>query len=53
MGFVDESIVVRVDVHDAYSLWLDYEGYPHFMAGIDAVTVVGFCRLRWRGQACE
>jgi uncharacterized membrane protein len=52
MGFVDESIVVGADVHDAYSLWLDYEGYPRFMASIDAVDVVGYCRLRWRGRAC-
>lgn len=52
MGFVDESIVVRADVHDAYSLWLDYEGYPRFMTDIGAVAVVGYCRLRWRGRAC-
>jgi uncharacterized membrane protein len=52
MGFVDESIVIRADVHDAYSLWLDYEGYPRFMSGVEAVDVVGFCRLRWRGSAC-
>jgi uncharacterized membrane protein len=52
MGFVDESIVVMADVHDAYSLWLDYESYPRFMASIDAVDVVGYCRLRWRGRAC-
>ena len=51
MGFVDESIVVGADVHDAYSLWLDYEGYPRFMAGIEAVHVVGYCLLRWRGRS--
>ena len=52
MGFVDDSIVVGADVHDAYTLWLDYEGYPRFMAGIEAVEVVGYGRLRWRGRAC-
>ena len=52
MGFVDESIVVEADAHDAYSLWLDYEGYPRFMAAIDAVEVVGYRRLRWQGRAC-
>ena len=52
MGFVDESIVIRADVHDAYALWLDYEGYPRFMAGVEAVDVVGYCRLRWRASAC-
>jgi uncharacterized membrane protein len=52
MGFVDESIVVVAEVHDAYSLWLDYETYPRFMAGIDTVDVVGYSRLRWRGRAC-
>lgn len=52
MGFVDESIVIRTDVHDAYSVWLDYEGYPRFMGGVEAVEVVGYCRLRWRGRVC-
>ena len=52
MGFVDESIIVGVDVPDAYSLWLDYEGYPRFMSGIERVEVVGYCRLRWTGLVC-
>ena len=52
MGFVDDSIVVRADVQDVYSLWLDYEGYPRFMSGMDEVVVVGYCRLRWRGRVC-
>lgn len=52
MGFVDESIVVAVDVQAVYSLWLDYERYPRFMHAIDEVAVVGFCRLRWTGQVC-
>lgn len=52
MGFVDETIIVSVDVSDAYSLWLDYEQYPRFMQDIDAVTVVGYCRLRWSGEVC-
>jgi uncharacterized membrane protein len=52
MGFVDESIVVGADVHHAYSLWLDYEGYPRFMAGIETVQVLGYCLLRWRGRVC-
>jgi uncharacterized membrane protein len=52
MGFVDEAIVVGVDVQAAYSLWLDYEGYPRFMRGIDDVAVTGYCRLRWTGRVC-
>jgi uncharacterized membrane protein len=52
MGFVDETIIVSVDVADAYSLWLDYEQYPRFMEDIDEVTVVGYRRLRWRGAVC-
>lgn len=50
MGFVDESIVVPLDVSDAYSIWLDYEGYPRFMRGIQEVVVVGYCELRWTGH---
>ena len=52
MGFVDDSVVVHADVQDAYSLWLDYEGYPRFMGGMDQVAVVGYCRLRWTGRVC-
>lgn len=52
MGFVDETIIVSVDVAGAYTLWLDYERYPRFMEDIDEVTVVGYCRLRWTGEVC-
>jgi uncharacterized membrane protein len=52
MGFVDDSVIVRVDVQDVYSLWLDYEGYPRFMKGMDEVAVVGYGRLRWKGHVC-
>jgi uncharacterized membrane protein len=52
MGFVDESIVVSLDVADTYSLWLDYEHYPAFMHGIEQVEVVGYCELRWTGRVC-
>jgi uncharacterized membrane protein len=52
MGFVDHSIVVGADVQDVYGLWLDYESYPRFMEHVEAVAVVGYCRLRWRGRVC-
>lgn len=52
LGFVDETIVVSLDVADAYSLWLDYEQYPRFMGDIDEVVVVGYLRLRWTGAVC-
>lgn len=52
MGFVDDSVIVHADIQDAYSLWLDYEGYPRFMKGMDEVAVVGYCRLRWTGRVC-
>ena len=52
MGFVDDTVDVHVDVQDAYSLWLDYEGYPRFMSGMEQVAVVGYCRLRWTGRVC-
>ena len=42
MGFVDDSVVAHADVQDVYSLWLDYEGYPRFMNGMDEVAVVGY-----------
>lgn len=52
MGFVDETIVVAQDVPRLYSLWLDYEGYPRFMRGVERVEVTGYCRLRWTGRVC-
>ncbi len=52
MGFVDETIVVGLDVADAYSLWLDYENYPRFMRGIEQVEVTGYRRLLWTGRVC-
>jgi uncharacterized membrane protein len=52
MGFVDESIVVAVDIQAAYTLWLDYEQYPRFMRTIDEVAVTGYCRLRCTGNVC-
>jgi uncharacterized membrane protein len=52
MGFVDESIVVALDVPDAYSIWLDYEHYPTFMRGLEQVEVTGYCRLRWTARVC-
>jgi uncharacterized membrane protein len=52
MGFVDDSVVVNADVQDVYSLWLDYEGYPRFMGGMERVAVIGYCRLRWTGRVC-
>lgn len=53
MGFVDDSIVVGADVQGVYALWLDYESYPRFMEHVEDVTVVGYCRLRWRGRVCS
>ena len=52
MGFVDDSVAVHADVQGVYSLWLDYESYPRFMGGMDEVTVIGYCRLRWTGRVC-
>jgi uncharacterized membrane protein len=52
MGFVDESIVVAVDIQAAYSLWLDYEQYPRFMQSIDEVATTGYRGLRWAGRVC-
>jgi uncharacterized membrane protein len=52
MGFVDESIVVALDVADAYSIWLDYEHYPRFMRGVERVEVTGYCRMRWTARVC-
>jgi uncharacterized membrane protein len=52
MGFVDDVIDVGADVQRVYDRWLDYESYPRFMAWVEDVAVVGYCRLRWKGRVC-
>ena len=40
MATVQESIDVNVPVRQAYNQWTQFEDFPHFMSGIDAVRQI-------------
>ena len=37
MATVQESITVDVPVRQAYNQWTQFEDFPNFMSGVDAV----------------
>jgi uncharacterized membrane protein len=47
MAFIDKTIEVTADVHDAYELWTAFGDYPEFMECVETVTVVEDDLLRW------
>lgn len=44
---VEKRIVVNVPVRTAYSQWIRFEEFPHFMGGVESVTQLGDDRLKW------
>jgi uncharacterized membrane protein len=46
---IEESIRVRVPVHEAYEQWTNFEEFPRFMSGIEEVRRTGEGRLHWVG----
>ncbi len=44
---VTESIIVKGDVHDVYSLWADFSNFPQFMKDIESVTLTGDDESHW------
>lgn len=47
MASVTESVDVDVPVSDAYNQWTQFDRFPQFMAGVDAVEQVDDTHLRW------
>jgi uncharacterized membrane protein len=47
MAFIDKTIEVVADVHDAYEIWTAFTDYPEFMECVETVTVVPDDRLHW------
>ena len=47
MAFIDKTIEVAADVHDAYEVWTAFTEYPEFMDCVEAVTVVEGDQLHW------
>jgi hypothetical protein len=44
---VEKRIVVDVPVGTAYNQWTQFEGFPHFMGGVESVTQLSDDRLTW------
>jgi uncharacterized membrane protein len=47
MASVTESVDVDVDVSTAYNQWTQFESFPQFMSGVDAIQQVDDTRTRW------
>ncbi|ALG06971.1 SRPBCC family protein [Kibdelosporangium phytohabitans] len=48
MGTITESIDVEVDVTTAYNQWTQFESFPHFMEGVDAIEQVDATHTHWK-----
>ena len=47
MAFIDKTIEVAADVHDAYEVWTAFTDYPEFMECVETVTIVEDDLLHW------
>lgn len=47
MAFIDKTIEVAADVHDAYEVWTAFTDYPEFMETVEKVVVASDDKLRW------
>jgi uncharacterized membrane protein len=50
MATIEKSIVVDVPVRTAYNQWTQFEEFPHFMEGVQAVKQLDDKRLHWRAN---
>jgi uncharacterized membrane protein len=50
MATVEKSIVVDVPVRIAYNQWTQFEEFPRFMEGVEAVRQVNDKRLHWKAS---
>jgi uncharacterized membrane protein len=47
MSKIEKSIDVNVPVREAYNQWTQFETFPQFMEGVEAVTQQGDTHLHW------
>src|SRR5580765_7104110 len=47
MPIVEESVEVEVPVETAYNQWTQFEEFPSYMDGIEAVTQIDDTHLHW------
>jgi uncharacterized membrane protein len=50
MSTIEQSIDVNVPVHTAYNQWTQFEEFPRFMEGVEAVRQLDNQRLHWRAN---
>ncbi len=50
MSSVTKSIEVNVPVHVAYNQWTQFEEFPKFMEGVQAVQQLDDTHLHWRAE---
>lgn len=48
MATIEESIEVNVPIHVAYDQWTQFEEFPQFMKGVEAVTQIDDRLLHWK-----
>jgi len=45
---IEQSIDIHVPVHVAYNQWTQFEEFPQFMEGVEAVTQLDATHLHWK-----
>jgi uncharacterized membrane protein len=50
MSTIEQSIDVNVPVRTAYNQWTQFEEFPRFMEGVEAVRQLDQQRLHWRAN---
>ena len=50
MSTIEQSIDVNVPVRTAYNQWTQFEEFPRFMEGVEAVKQLDNQRLHWRAN---
>ena len=50
MSTIEQSIDVNVPVSTAYNQWTQFEEFPRFMEGVEAVRQLDAQRLHWRAN---
>lgn len=50
MESIERTIDVNVPVRTAYNQWTQFESFPQFMEGVEAVTQLDDTHLRWKAS---
>lgn len=50
MTTMEKSVTVDVPVHEVYDQWTQFESFPKFMEGVEAVSQLDDRHLHWKAQ---